>query len=41
MTRVDEDEIRDHRIEYKVIVDAYDPEELAMGWQTAISYYGK
>jgi hypothetical protein len=32
MTRVEEDEIRDQRIEYEIIVDAYGPEELAMGW---------
>ena len=32
MSRVEYDEIREQRIDYEIIVDAYSPEELAMGW---------
>ena len=32
MGQIDEDEDREHRIDYEVVVDAYDPEERAMGW---------
>jgi hypothetical protein len=32
MTEIDRDEERENRIAMEVIVDAYDPEEQAMGW---------
>ncbi len=32
MNRVEEDEIREQRIDYEIIVDAHSPEEMAMGW---------
>lgn len=32
MTKVEKDEIREHRIAMEAIVDAYGPEEQAMGW---------
>jgi len=32
MARVERDETREHRIEMEAIVDAYGPEEQAMGW---------
>ncbi|MCP4356660.1 MAG: calcium-binding protein [Chloroflexi bacterium] len=32
MTRIERDEERENRIQDEVIVDAYDPEEQAMGW---------
>lgn len=32
MARVEEDEVREHRIHMEAIVDAYGPEEQAMGW---------
>jgi hypothetical protein len=32
MSRVEYDEIREERIEMEIIVDAYNPEEQAMGW---------
>ena len=30
--RIEEDEEREHRITMEIIVDAYDPEEQALGW---------
>jgi hypothetical protein len=30
--RIEEDEEREHRITFEIIVDAYGPEEQAMGW---------
>lgn len=32
MTRIDRDEAREHRITMEAVVDAYGPEEQAMGW---------
>ncbi|MCI5165277.1 MAG: calcium-binding protein [Candidatus Electrothrix sp. GM3_4] len=32
MSQVQKDEEREHRIDYEVVVDAYDREERAMGW---------
>jgi hypothetical protein len=32
MAKVSEDKAREHRITYEVVVDAYGPEEQAMGW---------
>ena len=32
MTRVKKDDIREHRIDMEVVVDAYDEQERAMGW---------
>ena len=32
MTRREKDEEREHRIDMEIIVDAYGPEEQAMGW---------
>jgi hypothetical protein len=32
MTRIEKDEAREHRIDNEAIVDAYGPEEQAMGW---------
>jgi hypothetical protein len=32
MPDVPEDEVREHRIHNEIIVDAYDPEEQALGW---------
>lgn len=32
MTRPDKDESREERIHMEIVVDAYDPEEQAMGW---------
>ena len=32
MSRIDKDEEREKRIDYEVVVDAYDEEERAMGW---------
>ncbi len=32
MTKQETDPIREHRIDYEIVVDAYDAEERAMGW---------
>ncbi len=32
MSKVEKDEVREHRIEMEIIVDAYNGEEQAMGW---------
>jgi hypothetical protein len=32
MARVDKDDVREHRIDMEVVVDAYGEEERAMGW---------
>jgi hypothetical protein len=32
MSRVPEDKTREHRITYEIVVDAYGPEEQALGW---------
>lgn len=32
MTKIKEDKAREHRIAYEAVVDAYGPEEQAMGW---------
>jgi Calcium binding len=32
MTRVKKDDVREHRIDMEVVVDAYDEQERAMGW---------
>jgi len=32
MSKVKEDEVREHRIIMEIVVDAYDEEERAMGW---------
>jgi Calcium binding len=32
MTQVEKDDVREHRIDMEVIVDAYDEQERAMGW---------
>ncbi len=32
MERIDRDEEREHRIAMEVVVDAYGPEEQALGW---------
>ncbi|MDX2255539.1 MAG: calcium-binding protein, partial [Pseudanabaenaceae cyanobacterium bins.39] len=32
MPRKETDPIREHRIDYEIIVDAYDEAERAMGW---------
>jgi hypothetical protein len=32
MTNVEKDEVREHRIMMEAVVDAYGPEEQAMGW---------
>ena len=37
MTRPDKDEEREERIHMKIIVDAYGPEEQAMGWYYYLS----
>ena len=37
MTRQAKDEAREQRIEMEIIVDAYGPEEQAMGWYTYLS----
>jgi len=34
MTRPDKDEAREERIHMEIVVDAYGPEEQAMGWYT-------
>jgi hypothetical protein len=34
MPRISKDDIREHRIDMEVIVDAYDEQERAMGWYT-------
>ena len=36
MSRVEYDEIREQRIDYEIIFDAYSPEELAMGWYSVV-----
>jgi len=32
MSRIEKDEAREHRIEMEIMVDAYGPEEQALGW---------
>lgn len=32
MSRIEKDEAREHRIEMEIVVDAYGPEEQALGW---------
>ena len=32
MSKIERDEAREHRIEMEIIVDAYGPEEQALGW---------
>jgi hypothetical protein len=32
MARVEKDDVREHRIDMEVVVDAYDEQERAMGW---------
>ena len=32
MSRVEKDEVREHRIHMEIVVDAYNEEEQAMGW---------
>ena len=34
MARVEKDDVREHRIDMEVVVDAYGEEERAMGWYT-------
>ena len=37
MTRRDKDEEREERISMEIVVDAYGPEEQAMGWYSYLS----
>lgn len=38
MTRPAKDEAREERITMEIVVDAYGPEEQALGWQAYLSY---